>query len=61
MYTTIGPMTVRNATVLPLGPELECHTWAANSTCAVEKEAALAYRRTVVKDYLVMQPYLKSQ
>ena len=54
-------MTVRNATVLPLGPELECHTWAANSTYAVEKKAALADRKTVVKDYLVMQPYLKSQ
>jgi len=56
VYKTIGPGTVRNATVLPPLLEMECYTWAANSTCTVEQTAALADGSAVVKDYVVVEP-----
>jgi hypothetical protein len=56
VYKTVGPNTVRNATVLPAGPEVECYTWAANSTCTLEQTAALANGTALVKDYVVIEP-----
>ena len=56
VYKSVGPMTVRNSTVLPPLLKMECYTWAANSTCTVEQTAALADGSAVVKDYVVVKP-----
>jgi hypothetical protein len=56
VYKTIGPKTVRNATVLPPLLEMQCYTWAANSTCTVEQPEALADGSAVVQDYVVIEP-----